>query len=712
MKSTILCFLVVWLSLPVFATTPTYNPYRSFYPNTLPHHWTDSLLWDKVIDVTTKGILPNDNLDDLAATQKLMEEVSKQGGGVLFFPSGTYNFSDHLYLKDKVILRGVSSENYDAKTPYFAPKTYFEFPKFNFTGKADNGEGRNKAFKKIMSFGALSHVALVDIDINRANIFIHPRYETNKGKNNQDIQPLDEVYNILIMGIRQNNVATPNPSIPIKTQQPWQLWPWKFDANIDITVQRNAIVCNSRLNDFENNQIRPISHDAFDQPGYLLGNGFEILEEGQAKFDYTTHYGVIINRFKRLAIEDVRGFLDAARPTEEPLIYATGIEIKHNWIYRTSRVGVFVSGLGAMVAHNQITDKPDKETWIENTGLDFVNVSFYRNENKGIDIGGWKTIVDNNQIYTKVERKSVDKNRTDGQSIIYRHCCGSTRINGLTITNNHIDSAESPIFIESNFISQGVLVENNTLSQSDINVFTVGDHVIENITIINNKKVNNILLDIKNNRIDNYCYNNEYVTQKLTCGTIIDEKGNKIENECIKRNSSIYGELPILNINLKDTLLLTRSNKSVAIQVNAKSSKDLSNQEVKYILFCNGKKVAEQDNNPNFSLPIPKGSTQLHIWIECQIEKVSSYLNTPVSTITTCQDCEIITLQQKSKSRKAIADQATFKKAKFIQIATNNAELYQRKAAKKVNTNANLNNINKVVLLDKDKKIIGTAALL
>jgi hypothetical protein len=720
MKNTILHFLVLSVSLPVWATTPpTNNPYRSFYPNTLPHHWTDSLSWHKVIDVTTKGIIPNDNIDDLAATQQLMKEVSEQGGGVLFFPSGTYNFSDHLYLKDKVILRGVSSENYDARTPYFAPKTYFEFPKFNFTGKVENVDNRNKAFKKIMNFGALSHVAIVDIDINRANIFIHPRYETNKGKNNQDIQPLDKVYNILIMGIRQNNTATPTPSVPKKIQEPWQLWPWKFDANIDITVQRNAVVCNSRINDLEKNQIRPIPHDAFEQPGYLLGNGFEVLEERQATFDYTTHYGVVINRFKRLAVEDVRGFADAAGPDKEPLIYATGIEVKHNWIYKTSRVGVLVSGLGAIVAHNQITDKPDKETWIDNTGLDFVNISYYGNENKGIDIGGWKTWVDNNRIYTKVEVKSVDINRTDGQSIIYRHCCGSTQANGLTITNNHIESAESPIFVESIRISRGVHIENNTLSGSDIDVFTQGNYdMLEDITIKNNKKVNNILLDTKNNsRGNNYCYNNDYVSQRLTCGTVIDEKGSKINEDCIQKLNS-FDNLPIITNTLKDTFLLTENNKNIVLKVSAKSDKEIEqSQEITYTLFCNGNLIAKQSNNPNFSFSVPKGSSNLYIWINCLWHSNNSKnpekeINTPVTTITTCQDCAVITLKQQKNERKTITDQDTFKKAKFIQIETSNQETYQLKMAKKVNTNANLKHINKVVLLDKNKKVIGTAALL
>ena len=67
--------------------------------------WTMGLKWSAVLDITT---LDGGGKYWDKRLAKAQEELSKSGGGVVYFPPGSYSFENHIKLKSGVILRGAT----------------------------------------------------------------------------------------------------------------------------------------------------------------------------------------------------------------------------------------------------------------------------------------------------------------------------------------------------------------------------------------------------------------------------------------------------------------------------------------------------------------------------------------------------------------------------------------------------------------------------
>ena len=65
---------------------------------------------EKVYDVTDHGANPHDGLDDAPAIQAALDEAGKNGGGVVYLPSGQYHLGAMLNVPPMVTLRGESME--------------------------------------------------------------------------------------------------------------------------------------------------------------------------------------------------------------------------------------------------------------------------------------------------------------------------------------------------------------------------------------------------------------------------------------------------------------------------------------------------------------------------------------------------------------------------------------------------------------------------
>ncbi|HQL75539.1 MAG TPA: glycosyl hydrolase family 28-related protein, partial [Phycisphaerae bacterium] len=87
----------LWLWPPAApAAPPTHNPLAH-----LNLAWTDSVRWANVVDITQAG-----GADLAARLANAQAALAAKGGGVVYFPPGTYRFSDSILLKDGVVLRG------------------------------------------------------------------------------------------------------------------------------------------------------------------------------------------------------------------------------------------------------------------------------------------------------------------------------------------------------------------------------------------------------------------------------------------------------------------------------------------------------------------------------------------------------------------------------------------------------------------------------
>ncbi|MCS7004630.1 MAG: PKD domain-containing protein [Cytophagales bacterium] len=449
---------IVYFSIPSTgsSTPPTDNPYRTRY-NPSINHWTDSLKWNKIYLATNYGInVCNTPEANSIALQALNTLVSDSGGGVIFFPAGTYPFKESIYLKTGVILRGETPAVANAKDSAYRPQSKLLFPRYipTFTG---NGTPINTAFKHIDADTNAYNIAIVNLDINRAAIDIHPKQYQLGGASNT-AQPVDVNKNVLVFGIRSNNVALPDPAVPNTTQTTpqfgWQRWSFRFAGNIDIFGAGNMIVANCRIND----EVT----DNFEQPNYQYNNMTPDCSGAPPSatiFNYTDHYGIVVNRNKfqiggspvssasfsggSNAITGATYYTYAwktgATPQDEPYLFMPGNEVLDNWVFKTMRIGLQASGIGLIIKGNETYDIPNKTIWLTptGTGCQLNNSATY--ENRGLDFSGWNVTIDSNIIGCYRHRlKNTIYFTVDGEGILLQECCGGTSVNDYKITRNRL----------------------------------------------------------------------------------------------------------------------------------------------------------------------------------------------------------------------------------------------------------------------------------
>lgn len=536
MKKIFTTLVIMVMAAGAWAQAPTNNPFTSRYPEYANRqHWTDSIAWATPIDVTAFGVTPDDNMDDLAALQSLINVRSSIGGGVLYFPAGTYNFSDTLEIASQIVLRGPDPLIPNAVDTNYRPLVKFEFPKYEFDTLANGGAGypNSSAFKVIEAARNAMNVGLVNIDVNRAGLNFHPhewRFQPNpKGGGGTypggillngekgTMLPDDWPANVLIFGVRNNNAVTPDPSVPNANQRPWQRWAWRFGACIDVNVRRNGIVANCRVND------EPT--DDFKQPNYKFSTGSvtcsNIPADGSgATFRTTDHYGISINRGKvsnkakfiggsagngANSGHGAWGVIVAAEPEDEPMMFATGNLALDNWVFRTMRIAIEAAGTGLEIKGNVVRDIQGKQLWLGVNGTSCQSNASATYENRGIDFSGWGVLIENNVVEANTHRvMSVNNGQygtVDGEGIMMQECCGGTNGNNYTIRNNII-SGNNPqgtnpgISLYKIANMSNILVEDNEFQTRRVLLMQSRTETGSNILVRNNKRVNALTINV------------------------------------------------------------------------------------------------------------------------------------------------------------------------------------------------------------------------
>jgi O-antigen ligase len=398
---------------------PTDNPIATFYGKSA-YPWTDEIRWNCVYNIND---FPQGNLLDRYNAAR--DAALAYGGGVVYFPAGIYQFPDSIYLKDSVVIRGETPRITSAQESDYAPPTKLVFPKYE-PKLSGSGTSNSTAFKKIFTTSPNSdrNIGLVNLDIDRAGIYLLGNIDSHQNRN------------IIIHGIRNNNVADPSPKVPQQDfQEPWMRYSYPFAANIKINAYANVLVSNNRLNDSPT--------DNYDQPNYKvrsldLDPIATYVDGSQVPFNYLNHYGIVINRAKRPGTE--LDFALAADPISEPGLFRRGIVIRDNWIYHEMRAGIRASGDGLVIQDNQIRDLAIKQAWTDAEGIGQPRgqITF---ENRAIDWSGWNVLIQGNdyQVYRHQLMDSSDYS-VDGEGILIQECCGGTSVKGVVIRENRGNS--------------------------------------------------------------------------------------------------------------------------------------------------------------------------------------------------------------------------------------------------------------------------------
>jgi predicted peptidase len=290
------------------------------------HHWTNSVKWSNVINALEIPKMVdytsvNNDVDSTILVNTL-ENLEKQGGGVLYFPSGTYYFGYNLPMFNGVIIRGaapIEKKDADGKMEELLI-TSFEFPKYIPTGLG-KGNPNHKAFKTIFTPQNLKNFGLVNININRGMIDF-TGITNHKTIINQ---------NVILCNIRQNNVAFPNPMFPtnfqVSNDRSWQRWVWKFVGNINVNASKNCLIKGCKLNDNVT--------DTYPQNYYMIDGGM-VVDGSKAKFNYTNHLGINVNNSLEMLNESLENEgLNTKTSGKTNIPKCEGLEITDNIIHLT-----------------------------------------------------------------------------------------------------------------------------------------------------------------------------------------------------------------------------------------------------------------------------------------------------------------------------------------------------------------------------------------
>jgi len=487
---------------------PSDNPYKTQYGASTPI-WSDSLNWTTSVSILDFKLAEETDWDN--ALQKAFVQLGATGGTV-FFPAGTYTFLNNVVLPSNVILRGETPTQTDAKLADFAPTSRLVFPKFEpvLTG---SGTLNSTAFKSITTTGDVFNCGIVYLDINRGRISLG----TSASKN------------VLVYGVRQNNVAQPDPGVPDMTyMNGWQRFSYRHTYNITVNAETGGSVTRCRVNDLMTNTVNPIADDSYDQPGYIAKgtyiNGAEnpngataaglttITHAERARFDYLNHYGIKVNG-KRM------------NPSVNAVPINQEIELIDNWLYTTMRVGYFAEAIGLVVRGNVKKDKSVKMAWLDATGKSLISYNGNTLENRAMNFAGENILIENNDF--EVYRHKMVNTKyysTDGEGIMiqWQDAWGfntadansgyGARMRDITIRNNRVTGyigiydVQVPI--------SNVLIQNNDLrANEDITGRTDGiimvfkketNHRVDQLLIENNTNISSISLGLKNAATNEY----------------------------------------------------------------------------------------------------------------------------------------------------------------------------------------------------------------
>lgn len=474
---------------------PTDNAIAAAYGNDA-YPWTNKIKWDCVY-----------NIKDFSAATMVAQfnaarDAAAKSGGVVYFPAGTYNFEDSIELKNGVVIRGDNPEVKDAKSREYRPPTQLVFPKYEPKLSGD-GTPNDTAFKTIstQSVNEDSNIGLINVDVNRAAI----NFVNNKDNATNE--------NIVVFGVRSNNVARPDRGVPDRSfQEGWMRYSDRFASNIKVHAHANVLVANNRVND----NIT----DNYNQPGYKVktidGDAVVTYAEGdKVPFHYGNHYGIVVNRSK------AGGFKPNADPESEPRLFRKGIVIRDNWVYHTMRVAIMGAGDGLIIQSNLVKDESGKQWWTHPTGLKQPRGAVTL-ENRAIDWSGWNVRIEDN-TYEVYRHRVMDTGylSVDGEGILIQECCGGTKINGAIIRNNQGNS----------YIG---LYKVPSMKNVEISENRLGNSISDTSLIYVNADTNN-----RESSMDNVMIKNNTVEGGIFAQASAGGSGNAIENNRGNNSGSI-----------------------------------------------------------------------------------------------------------------------------------------------------------------------------
>lgn len=434
--------------------------------------WTSMIKWDNVVDITKiEGVDWQDRLN------RAQRKLKSKGGGIVYFPAGTYKFDDSITIADGVVLRGAAPRKSDAKSDSYAPPAKFEFPRYV---PLLSGEGTpiDTAFKGIYleEPATASNCGMVNISVNHAHIHLSQAEGHKCGRNR------------LVFGCMLRNAAIAEPGVPDLSigQKPWQRftkWHW---AAVSVKTYENALLANNRL---------APSDDSFLMKDYVIKarRKDEGTKEFDVWFDYDFRPGLECND---ACIGAPGGSEPSGTPESHPWGFRKGIVICDNYIYSTGRNAIEFAGDGVLCARNTIRFK--ENVWRQTVKGFKESSGSSTTDTRPVQMRGWRWTVEDNDF--EVYRNWAADHKyhiNDGEGLMHENHCNAA-IKDSKLLNNR---GNAYLSLYKTGLIDGLIIEGNDIAVNRGKaIFVDADHDKErrgacrNVKIINNTTVGGILI--------------------------------------------------------------------------------------------------------------------------------------------------------------------------------------------------------------------------
>eukprot|EP00039_Didymoeca_costata_P033643 m.43363 g.43363 ORF g.43363 m.43363 type:complete len:490 (+) comp9972_c0_seq1:40-1509(+) len=396
-------------------SVPTDNPVATRYGNGT-YAWADNMVnWTNVVNVE----------DYQQNFEKAQTAVLQMGGsGVVYFPAGTYKFSNNITIASNVVIRGVPTTD-DAKNGKnegnLAPKTVFQCPDKAHLGIFNvDPKGKN--------------MGVVNIDLDGCAVMFWPTLGPNPVSFKSYWYGATKVIglgtNKLVLGNRVRNVNLGNPSPSIEmfgsntSTTSSAVWPWSFSTAIAVYSDNNTLVANNLL-------------------AKATSTGTMKAFDGKTvPYPYDNRYGIDVN--KVLLGGAFGKYVPGASPgvcedaTQFEWSFRRNLVIRDNYVYGNGRVGISYSGggdgktkgSGTQVINNHIEHNPNGVFY--GFAPDKPPHGSDTNENRGFDQDGIENNVTGNTGHIYRQLVYGTKFETvDGEGILVQCSNGNNQYRNI-----------------------------------------------------------------------------------------------------------------------------------------------------------------------------------------------------------------------------------------------------------------------------------------
>ena len=395
---------------------PQDNPIATLYGNgTYP--WADSMVnWSCVYNVKDYG----------GSFESAQKAATINGGGVVYFPPGTYSFKANLQIESNVVIRGEPTTEMAKKGTNpgsLSPKTIF---------KCTFGEhiGIFNTDPKGANFG------VINVELDGCAIMFWPALKTSskslKGYwwTAEDVTGMGQ--NKVIMGNKIHDVTYQHPDPDNSSSN--IIWPWRFGTAIACYSDNNTLVANNLISKSTTSMKTTITLDGdkLSVP-YLVDNRYGI-DVNQILL------GGVIGKYMGHQCPSQPGTLT---PSCAPWYFRRGLVIRDNYVFMNGRVGISWSGggdgktvgSGTLMYNNHVEVASGTTCWSVNgvkkmTGHD-------TNENRGYDQKGYENNVTMNTGHINRQKAADSSYMTvDGEGILMQAVAGNDGLHNLWNKND------------------------------------------------------------------------------------------------------------------------------------------------------------------------------------------------------------------------------------------------------------------------------------